>query len=935
MNFHGLRRCIVDQYGGGPTIGSVATGRATLALRGRRTLYNWPMRRAPLVLLAALLLGACARHAPVPDGSAQTVPPPRPDGRLPRQVHPTRYALELAVDPAQPRFSGRVRIDITIDEPTSAIVLNARGLTARGAALIAGGARVPAATSTRLAAGSKKDPEELVLAFDRAIAPGSAQIEIDYDGAFADGLRGLYRVQEGGRWYAFTQFEPTDARRAFPCFDEPGWKTPFTVAIAVPPDMVAVANMPEVRRAPDGARVRFQFAASPPLPTYLVALAVGAFDTRDGLAGKLPIRLIATSGKARLGGGALAAARGQLIELERYFGRPYPYAKLDLLAVPSFGAGAMENAGLITFREERLLLDEQAALAARVGMNGIIAHEISHQWFGDLVTMAWWNDLWLNEAFASFMADEIVDAWRPATGARLQALAAKSAVMADDALATARRIRQPVRSTSDALEAFDPVTYAKGRAVLAMAEAWLGPDAFRAGLRGYLQRHAWGSATADDLYAALGEAGGGRDVAGVIGSFTDQIGVPIVDAKIDCTGQAPAVRLHQQEYRTLERPADSAALWRIPVCVVTGRQPAGPLARQCTVLTERDATMALDASAGCPKFVYANAGETGYYRVRVGAAELAAIGAGVTQLPERERFGVVSNAWAAVGSGQLPVTAFLDLLLRLENDRSRLVWTEMLAALYAIERALITDADRPAFARFVRALCGPTARRLGWRSAETQSDDERFLREEILVALGDLGDDPGTLAEAGRRARAWLAAPSAEGMDLARIAVPLAAKHGDAALFDRLLGVVKQPPTPEIRVLAVSALGSFDDRAMIERTLALVLDGTIKTQDLRYLFPSIGLRPAARDVVHPWIERHFDELARLFPSFIAWRLVRVVPALCDAGRVRAAETFLRPRATKLEGLDINLRQSVEEGLRCAALAGAARADATRWLHRRL
>ncbi len=514
------------------------------------------MRRAPLVLLAALLLGACARHAPAPDGSAQTVPPPRPDGRLPRQVHPTRYALELAVDPAQPRFSGRVRIDITVDETTSAIVLNARGLTARGAALIAGDARVPAATSTRLAAGSKKDPEELVLAFDRAIAPGSAQIEIDYDGAFADGLHGLYRVQEGGRWYAFTQFEPTDARRAFPCFDEPGWKTPFTVAISVPPDMVAVANMPEVRRAPDGARVRFQFAASPPLPTYLVALAVGAFDTRDGLAGKLPIRLIATSGKARLGGGALAAARGQLLELERYFGRPYPYAKLDLLAVPSFGAGAMENAGLITFREERLLLDEHAALAARVGMNGIIAHEISHQWFGDLVTMAWWNDLWLNEAFASFMADEIVDAWRPATGARLQALAAKSAVMADDALATARRIRQPVRSTSDALEAFDPVTYAKGRAVLAMAEAWLGPDAFRAGLRGYLQRHAWGSATADDLYAALGEAGGGRDVAGVIGSFTDQIGVPIVDAKIDCTGQAPAVRLHQQEYRTLERPPE-------------------------------------------------------------------------------------------------------------------------------------------------------------------------------------------------------------------------------------------------------------------------------------------------------------------------------------------------------------------------------------------
>jgi alanyl aminopeptidase len=893
------------------------------------------MRRAPLVLPALLLLAACARHAPAPEASAQAVPPPRPDGRLPRQVHPTRYGLDLVVDPAQPRFSGRVRIDVTVDEPTGTIVLNARGLSARSATLIAGGARLPAATSMRLAAGSKDDPEELVLAFGKPIAAGPAQIEIDYDGPFADGLRGLYRVQDGERWYAFTQFEPTDARRAFPCFDEPGWKTPFTVAISVPNDMVAVANTREVRRAPDGARVRFDFAASPPLPTYLVALAVGAFDTRDGLAGKLPIRLIATSGKARLGGAALAAARGQLVEMERYFGRPYPYAKLDLLAVPSFGAGAMENAGLITFREERLLLDERAALAARVAMDEIIAHEMSHQWFGDLVTMAWWNDLWLNEAFASFMADEIVDAWRPATGARLQALAAKSDVMTDDALATARRIRQPVRSTSEALEAFDAVTYEKGRAVLAMVEAWLGPEAFRAGLRGYLQRHEWGSATADDLYAALGTASGGRDVTGVMRSFTDQIGVPIVDAKVDCAGKTPVVHLHQQEYRTLERPAGSAALWHIPVCVVTSRERAGPLVRQCTVLTDRDAAMALDASGGCPRLVYANAGETGYYRVRIGAAELAALGAGVTRLPERERFGIVSNAWAAVGSGQLPVTAFLELLVHLENDRSRLVWTEMLAALNAIDHALITDADRPAFARFLRALCGPTARRLGWRSAETQSDDERFLREAILVALGDLGDDPGTLGEAGRRARVWLAAPSPDGMDLARIAVPLAAKHGDAALFDRLLGVVKHPPTPEIRVLAVNALGRFDDRAMIERTLALVLDGTIKTQDLRYLFPSIGLRRAARDVVHPWLERHFDELARLFPSFIAWRLVRMVPALCDADSVHAAEAFLRPRAAKLEGLETNLRQSVEEGLRCAALAGAARTDATRWFARRL
>ena len=323
----------------------------------------------------------------------------------------------------------------------------------------------------------------------------------------------------------------------------------------------------------------------------------------------------------------------------------------------------MENAGLITFREERLLLDEHASLAARIAMGSIIAHELAHQWFGDLVTMVWWDDVWLNEAFATFMADQTVDAWRPATGARLQALAAKSQVMSDDSLATARRIRQPVRSTSEAQEAFDSVTYAKGRAVLAMTEAWLGPDVFRAGLRGYLQRHEWGNATADDLYASLGEASGGRDVAGVMRSFTDQIGVPIVDARFECArGKTPPLTLHQQEYRTLERTGESATLWRIPVCVHIVGKPGAPLTKQCTVLKEREATLELDAGAACPTFVYANAGETGYYRVRIGPAELAVLAPALGKLPERERFGVVSNAWAAVRAGQLPLSAFLELL---------------------------------------------------------------------------------------------------------------------------------------------------------------------------------------------------------------------------------------------------------------------------------
>jgi aminopeptidase N len=305
------------------------------------------------------------------------------------------------------------------------------------------------------------------------------------------------------------------------------------------------------------------------------------------------------------------------------------------------------------------------------------------------------------------------------------------------------------------------------------------------------------------------------------------------------------------------------------------------------------------------------------------------------QLPERERFGVVSNAWAAVRAGRLAVSTFLELCLKMKDDPSRLVWTEMLDALRLIDRGLIADADRAAFARYIRKLCEPTARRLGWQITEKQPDDERFLREAILLALGDLGEDPATLAVAARHARAWLASPATASSDVARIALPLAAKRGDAALFDRLLAIVDKPPTPEARVLALAGLASFDDPALIERTLGLVLAGKIRAQDLRYLFPAIGLRHAGVQIVNAWIESNFDALARMFPAFLIGRIVRAVPALCDEERVRAVDASLRPRAAKLEGVEKDLRQSVEEGLRCAALARAERGDASHWLRTRL
>ncbi len=858
---------------------------------------------------------------------------PREDGKLPPGLKPTRYALDLQVDPSARTFGGRVRIGVAVYQPTRAIVMHGRGMTIRAATLSTSRGKVSATTTLRKAAGSKGEAEELVLVFDQSVPTGDAEIDITYEAPFAEGLRGLYRVDEDGRAYAFTQFEPNDARRAFPCFDEPGNKTPFELKLSVPKGSVAFANTRETRHGDDGDRVVFEFEKSAPLPTYLVAFGVGPLDVLAGPNVPTHVRLVAASGKASMGMGRLAVetAAAHLDLLGKYFDRPYPYSKLDIAAVPNFGAGAMENPGFVTFREELLFLDpEHVSTAARRTMASVVAHELAHQWFGDLVTMQWWDDLWLNEAFASWMSDKIVDQWRPETHARLSSFGSKSQVMTEDALATARKIRNPVRSTSEAEEAFDGITYSKGRAVLSMVEAWLGEDVFRRGLRRYVKEHEWANATASDLYAALTDASGVRDVASVMNSFTDQTGVPMVTARLDCQPGSNVVRLSQKEYRTLDRDEPRDKVWRIPVCVVYGT--GGKSARQCTLLDGAEGSVALESAADrCPEFLYSNAGEAGYYRVGLAPADVAKLAAARARLSEEERFGLVSNAWALVWSGDLAGRAYLDLLRGFQKETSRIVWGQIVDSLASVDRALVSEAARPAFARFVRDLLGPAARRLGFAPKRSESDDEKLLRDGLLGALGSLGNDEWALSEAARVTSLWLSDPAHGDADLARLALPLAAKRGDAALFDRLLAVLRNPATPEIRLLALSGLTGFEDPTLVERTLALTLDGTVKAQDFRYVLTPLSTRRATRDVTYAWTQKRFDELTKVVPAFLRARLIRVAAAMCDKARVKDVEAFFRPRIENLEGAEKNARQAVEEGLRCAALSEKESAAASSWL----
>ena len=556
--------------------------------------------------------------------------------------------------------------------------------------------------------------------------------------------------------------------------------------------------------------------------------------------------------------------------------------------------------------------------------------------------MAWWDDLWLNEAFATFMADEIVDAWRPATGARLQALATKSQVMSDDSLATARRIRQPVRSTSEAQEAFDSVTYAKGRAVLAMTEAWLGPDVFRAGLRGYLQRHEWGNATADDLYASLGEASGGRDVAGVMRSFTDQIGVPIVDARFACPrGESPD--RHACTSRSTGRSSAPATAPRCGASPSASPSRAGRAAPLHEAVHGADGARS-DAGAGRRRHLP-------HVRVRERRRD--------RLLPRAHRAGGAGGAGADASAGCRSASASASSATPgrpcapascrcrrssssargSKNDPSRLVWTEMLDAL-SVDRSRAGRRTRRAPRS--RASCARCAARRRGASAGASRGDA--ARRRALHARGD--PDRARRSRRGRpdaggggrgRARAWLESPAGDAADLARIALPLAAKRGDAALFDRCWRSSSNPPTPEARVLALGGLAgvrrSGADRAHARRWCSTARSG-------RRICATCSRRSACgragRDVVHAWIEKHFDELARLFPSYVMGRVVRAV-----AGAVRRGPRPRRrdvPAAARREAGRRSTRTCASRWRRgCAAPRSPtrARAEAARWLRGRL
>jgi aminopeptidase N len=905
------------------------------------------MRRSLLVsgLTVASLAAACASNpapvvatpveatqpAPVAEppapsttsASIEQAPAPRDDGRLPATATPRRYALTLNVDPGQERFQGQVTIDVDLPQPTPHVVLHGRGLNVLDVSVTTGSAALAGAATSRRSHGSV-EPDELVLDFPQPVPAGRAALSITFDAPFDKELSGLYRVKEGERWYAFTQLESTFARRVFPCFDEPGFKVPFDLQITTPKGMIAVANTPELSRADAGATTsRFDFATTPPLPTYLLAFAVGDFDVREGAKTPVPIRLITVKGKAALGDIALDATAGLVKKLGDYFAIPYPFPKLDVVAVPDFAAGAMENPGLVTFREDFLLLDpNHANVAAKRYAAVVIAHELAHIWFGDLVTMKWWNDAWLNEGFATWMETKVTDLWHPDYAVHLDDVFNRQRIMDTDALASAQAVRQTATSPGEIEEMFDGISYEKGSAVLGMIEHWIGPDAMQRGVHDYLQAHAWKNAEEADLMAALDHASG-KDVAGMAATFIDRAGVPAVALTSTCTGGKLDLGFTQSAWHPLgvEAKETDGTPWRIPVCF-----RAGPAAKeQCAELATASTSVALDVGS-CPPWTLTNAGGVGYYRASLPEAETRALAKAQAQLDVADRISFVSNLLADVRSGRLSPDVALGVLPAFDRETDSHVLMAITRTLAAFDHAFVNERSRPAFRAYVSARLARAKQRLGWEAKDGEAGDAALARAEVLEAMGDLARDPATLKEAEAVASRWLKDPGSVDGDVASVAVPLASINAGPARLVELALALNTAKTPLDRRTAVKAIGSFDDKTTLARAWELALTREVRQQDSFSILGVAARRAETARLLFPWLAAHWDAARARTASGYARDLIVPIWSACDKDELDAERAFYQPRVKDLEGVERPLAEAAEHATACIALR-ASGADA--------
>jgi aminopeptidase N len=862
--------------------------------------------------------------------------------RLPYGITPQRYALTFTPDLDKATFSGDETIEVEVNKASSTIVLNAIELEFQEATI------TQDAKSQSAKWSFSPQLEQATLTVAEELQPGPAAIHIKFTGILNDKLRGFYLAKTKQRNYAASQFEATDARRAFPSFDEPALKAKFDIALVVNNGDTAISNGHIVSDTPGPGEGKhtLQFSTTPKMSTYLVALAVGDFKCLAGAADNIPIRVCGTPDKEPLSAAALRYAEEILKFYNQYYGIPYPFGKLDIVGVPDFEAGAMENTGAIFYRESLLFIDDKnSSVDSHQAVFEVLAHEMAHQWFGDLVTMKWWDNVWLNEGFATWMALKPSQALHPEWNANLDAVQATNTALALDALVNTHPIRAKAETPDEINALFDPISYEKAGAVLRMIESYVSPEVFRRGVNVYLRRFMYGNATAEDFWTAL-TAASGRPVDKIMPTFVEQAGEPLITVQAACVNPpptgAPATGKGRRRRRAPLKPqpktqltitqkrfwADpsaapkSAELWMAPVCIKTGGTK--PF---CQIISQREQVVPV---AGCSPWVFMNGNATGYYRTQYDKADLEKLSAAVaTELSTAERMSLMRDEAALVGAGQESMATFLNLVTALSQDSQRSVIESYQPMLDYVNDYLISGGEGPAFRGWVRANFEPMLRKIGWSPAPGENEDTRSLRSDLIHLLGFEGEDPEVIRQSTSMAQQYLKDPDSVDPTLARNVLAVAARFGDEALLEQYERAAQQTRSPEQYYNLTGALIEFREPAVIERVLQLSVSDKVRNQDAPHLIAGLLSNPDDQKVAWQWVKAHWPEVEKKTTMSSGPEIVGATRKFCSVEMRDDVQNFFSEH--KVASAERALKQSYEDISTCVKSRARMQSELAAWL----